>query len=178
MDVGGAPSRTRNFRLGPGQLPADVSASTTVALKATIWTLAGSYRAVANPESTLDLLAGARLLDLKVNQGWQLGGNIGPIPLPGRSGSAEVSVSDWDAIIGVKGRFVLGADRTWFVPYYLDVGTGESRLTWQILGGIGYAFNWGDVTATWRYLDYNNKAGKPIQDLNMNGPQIAFVFHW
>jgi hypothetical protein len=65
----------------------------------------------------------------------------------------------------------------WFVPYYLDVGTGESRLTWQILGGIGYAFNWGDVTATWRYLDYNNKAGKPIQDLNMNGPQIAFVFH-
>jgi hypothetical protein len=37
----------------------------------------------------------------------------------------------------VKGRFAL--DEHWFVPYYADLGTGESDLTWQIAGGIGCA---------------------------------------
>ena len=178
MNVGGAPTKTRDFILGGGPLPRDVTASGSVDLKATIWTLAGSYRAVANPNATLDVLAGARLLDLQETQTLTLTGNIGPIQLPSRSDSGEISISNWDAIIGVKGRFALGADRTWFVPYYVDVGTGESKLTWQALGGIGYSFKWGDVVATWRYLDYTNKSGKPVQDLNMNGPQIAFVFHW
>ena len=178
MNVGAAPSKTRDFSLGGGPLPADVTASTSIDLKATIWTLAGSYRAVADPGLTLDVLAGARLLDVKYSQGFQLTGNVGPIPLPGRSGNAAISVSDWDAIIGVKGRFAVSPDRTWFVPYYVDVGTGESKLTWQVLGGIGYSFSWGDVVATWRYLDYKNDSGKPLQNLNMSGPQIAFVFHW
>ena len=178
MNVGATPTSTRNFTLGSGPLPADVNASTTIDLKATIWTLGGSYRVLANPESTFDVLAGARLLDVDVNQGFQLTGNIGPIPLPGRSGSAAIRVSDWDAIIGVKGRAALSADRTWFAPYYVDVGTGETKLTWQIMGGVGYAFDWGDVVATWRYLEFKNDSGKPLQELNMNGPQISFVWHW
>jgi hypothetical protein len=178
MDVGAAPSRTRSFDLGPGVLPADVSASTTINLKATVWTLAGSYRVVADPAWTFDVLAGARLLDIKYNQDFQLNGNVGPIPIPGRSGNAGISVNDWDAIIGVKGRYALSDDRTWYLPYYVDVGTGASKVTWQILGGVGYAFNWGDIVATWRYLDFRNDSGKPLQNLNMNGPQISFVWHW
>jgi len=178
MDLGGASSKTRNFALGSESLPADISAKVTVDMKATIWTIAGSYRAVANPDAALDVFAGARLFDVKVNQDWQLAGNIGPIPLPDRSGRGKSSTSLWDAIIGVKGRFALGVDRTWFVPCYLDVGTGDSKLTWQMLGGIGYAFNWGDVTATWRYLDYKSGAGTGIVDENMSGPQIAYAFRW
>lgn len=178
MNVGNAPSKTLGFTSGGGPLPVDVTASTSIDLKATIWTLAGSYRVVANAEASLDVLAGARLLDLDMNQNWRLTGNIGPIPLPGRSGSGGISVSEWDAIIGVKGRVAVSADRVWFVPYYFDVGTGGTKLTWQAQGGVGYAFNWGDVVATWRYLDYNNKSGKPLQDLNTNGAQIAFVFRW
>jgi hypothetical protein len=46
------------------------------------------------------------------------------------------------------------------------------------LGGLGYSFNWGDVVATWRYLDYRNQSGKPIQNLNLSGPLLAFAFHW
>ena len=178
MDVGAAPSKTRSFQLGNGPLPADVTASTNIDMKATIWSLAGSYRFVADPNSTFDVLAGARLLDVKINQGYQLTGNVGPIPLPGRSGNGGISVSDWDAIIGVKGRYAVSADRAWYVPYYVDVGTGESKLTWQIMGGVGHAFSWGDVVATWRYLASKNDPGKPLQELNMNGPQISFVFHW
>jgi len=178
MDLGGAPSKTRNFTLGSGSLPADVSSKVTVDMKAMIWTFAGSYRALASPRSALDVFAGARLFDVKVNQDWRLTGDIGPIPLPDRSGRSATSTSLWDAIIGVKGRFALGVDPTWFVPCYLDVGTGDSELTWQILGGIGYAFNWGDVTATWRYLDYQSGASTGIVGENMSGPQIAYAFRW
>jgi hypothetical protein len=33
----------------------------------------------------------------------------------------------------------------WYLPYYADIGTGDSDLTWQLFGGIGYMFNWGDI---------------------------------
>jgi hypothetical protein len=179
LNVGAAPSKTHSFQLGPmGGLPVDVSASTTTNLKATVWTLAGSYRFVADPNWTLDGLAGARLLDIDINQSFELAGNVGPIPLPSRSGNAGFSVNDWNAIIGVKGRYALSADRTWYVPYYVDVGTGANKFTWQILGGVGYAFNWGDVVVTWRYLDFNNNSDKALQNLNLNGPQISLVWHW
>ena len=178
LNVGAAPAKTHGFNLGPGALPVDVTANTTFGLETTIWTLAGSYRAIANPDSTFDVFAGARLLDTKVKQSWQLTGNVGPISVPLRSGDGNVSVSDWNGIVGVKGRFALSGDRVWYVPYYLDVGTGDSKLTWQIQGGVGYAFNWGDIVATWRYLDFDGKSGKPIQNLYPNGPQVAFVFRW
>jgi hypothetical protein len=45
-----------------------------------------------------------------------------------------------------------------FVPYYLDVGTGDSKLTWQGIAGLGYAFSWAEVIGTWRYLDYRFSA--------------------
>ncbi len=61
------------------------------------------------------------------------------------------------------------------MPYYLDVGTGESDLTWQIMGGIGYSYQWGDIVATWRYLDWNNKPDKALQGLNLNGPLCSPV---
>ncbi len=178
MDVGNANAKTRDFTLGGVQLPAGVAASTSMDMKAVVWTLGGSYRAVASPDGTLDVLAGARLLDIKQNVNWQLTGNVGPIPLPGRAGSGEVRGSNWDAIIGVKGRLALGADGKFFVPYYLDVGTGESDLTWQIMGGIGYSYKWGDIVATWRYLDWNNKPDKALQGLNLNGPLLAVTFRW
>ena len=40
---------------------------------------------------------------------------------------------------------------------------GESELTWQAIGGIGYAFKWGQVVAAWRYLDYKFKSGSAIE---------------
>ena len=29
---------------------------------------------------------------------------------------------------------------TYNVPYYADLGAGDSDLTWQLFGGIGYRF--------------------------------------
>jgi hypothetical protein len=64
------------------------------------------------------------------------------------------------------------------VPYYLDVGTGESSLTWQALAGIGYSYQWGDLVAAWRHIDYDMKSGKKIENMSFNGPSISAVFRW
>jgi hypothetical protein len=89
-----------------------------------------------------------------------------------------VKETNWDAIVGAKGRVAFGANREWFIPYYADIGTGDSDLTWQLSAGLGYSYSWGDVIATWRYLDYNFKSKSKVQDLTMNGPLLGVAFHW
>jgi hypothetical protein len=32
--------------------------------------------------------------------------------------------------------------------------------------------------AMWRYLDYNFKSGKDLEDMNFNGPMFGVAFHW
>jgi hypothetical protein len=83
-----------------------------------------------------------------------------------------------DAIIGVKGRYVFGAGRKWSVPFYLDVGTGQSDQTTQAAIGLGYAFGWGELSAMYRYLDYSAKSGKILQDVNLSGPMIEPTWRW
>jgi hypothetical protein len=178
LNVGGNQSKTRDFTLGGVGLPATATADLNLDLQGLLWTLAGEYRVASSPEWTLDVLAGARLFDVKPKLSWSLYGDLGPIPVAGRSGGSEAKVSNWDGIVGLKGGFRFGASREWFVPVYADVGTGQSDLTWQIAGGVGYSFKWGDVIAMWRYLDYNFKSGEAINDLSMNGPMLGVTFRW
>jgi len=178
MDVNAGKVGSRSIGIGSIGLPADVSADVVFDLKGWVWALGGSYRTVSTPDYTLDLIGGARLLDIEQTLDWTLGGNVGSVPLPDRAGSRGARLQNWDAIVGVKGRYAFGEGRKWFVPYYLDVGTGESHLTWQAMGGLGYSFGWGDVVGVWRYLDYEMKSDKPIKDMNFNGPMISAVFRW
>lgn len=178
MDVGGSKSQTRDVTIGPIQLPDGVTSDLSLDVKGTVWTIAGNYRVMATPEATFDAFAGARLLSVKEQLGWNFSANVGPIVGPGREGSSEAKLTNWDAIVGVKGRVAFGDRRQWFVPYYVDVGTGDSDLTWQAIGGIGYAFGWGEVLAAWRYLDYKFKSGKKAEDLTFNGPAIGVAFRW
>jgi hypothetical protein len=178
VDLGNSKSATRDFTVGGTPLPADATANVDFDLKGTVWTLAGAYRAVADPGSPLDVFAGARMLDLGQTLGWQLSGNVGSIPLADRSGNQETNLKNWDAIIGVKGRFELGAYKKWFVPYYVDVGAGDSKSTWQAVTGLGYSFGWGDVVGAWRHLDYRMKSDTAVESLSFSGPGIAAVFRW
>jgi hypothetical protein len=93
--------------------------------------------------------------------------------LPGRSGTKKTSGSLWDGIVGVTGRYAFADDRKWFVPFYRDVGTGQTKLTWQAGAGVGYGFRWGDVVATWRHMEWNAKSGKSIEAMNLSGPMIG-----
>lgn len=178
LDVGGVKSQTSDFTIGNTRIPAGTTADLTVGIKSWVWTLAGEYRVVSDPAWSVDLLAGARMLYLKPTLGWSVNGDLGPVFTPGRSGSKSVSETLWDGIVGVKGRYVFGEDRAWFVPFYLDVGTGQTKFTWQATAGIGYSYRWGDVLAVWRYLDWNAKSGSSLSDLNMSGPMLGAVLHW
>jgi hypothetical protein len=178
LDVGGSKSDTRDLTIGRVELPAGVTANASLDIKGTVWTLAGNYRVLATPEASFDVFAGARLLSVKETLGWEFSANVGPVVGPGRQGNSEAKVDNWDGIIGAKGRLSFGAGREWFVPYYVDVGTGDSDLTWQGIAGIGYAFSWGEVIAAWRYLDYDFKSGKKLESLNFNGPAIGVAFRW
>lgn len=178
LDVSGSESKTRNVTIGDVALPATATADVSLGLKGVVWTLAGEYRVVSGPAWTLDVLAGARMFDVKPTLGWSIQGDLGSVSVPGRSGSNAQAATNWDAIVGIKGGYRFGANREWFVPVYLDVGTGESDLTWQGATGLGYSFTWGDLLAMWRYLDYDLKSGESISDLSFNGPMLGATFRW
>ncbi len=176
MKLGDSKSQTRDFLLGSQQVPADVSGKLDYELKSTVWTLAGEYRAIAEPGLELDTFLGARMVDVDQTVDLALSGNVGSIALADRSTSRRASLNHWDAIVGVKGRMSFGADRAWFVPYYADIGTGESDMTYQLMTGVGYAFKWGEIVAQWRYLDYD--FGDKVNSLYLNGPAVAVNFRW
>jgi hypothetical protein len=173
-DFGASKQGSRDFTVD--HQPVSVDANLQLDVKSWIWTLAGTYNLATTPDYTLDVLGGVRYLDLAQTLGWTLSTTIPQ--LPGRSGSADADITNWDAVVGIKGRAMLGADRKWFIPYYLDVGTGESKFTWQINAGVGYNFDWGSVIATWRYLDYEFKSGNTVESMNFNGPTIGLAFRW
>jgi len=177
LNLGASKQGSRAINIG-GALPVGVAADVDLDLKGWLWTLAGTYRAVARPDYSLDTFAGVRMLDIDQKTRWQLGGNIGAVPIADRAGNRQTSEQNWDAIVGVKGRLGLGDGGRWFAPYYLDVGTGESDFTVQAMAGVGYAFPWGDVIAAWRYIGYEMKSGHAIEKLNFSGPGVAAVFRW
>jgi hypothetical protein len=177
VDLGASKSGSRDFRVGRAGLPAGVSVDANLDIEAWAWTLAGMYTISDTPQNSTHLLFGARMLSVEQQFDWTFNGNIASLGLPGRSGSRGVDETNWDAIVGLKGSVALSADRRWVLPYYVDVGTGDSDLTWQAMAGIGYAFDWGTVTVAWRYLDYQFN-DSPIEEMNLNGGLVGLTFRW
>jgi hypothetical protein len=64
------------------------------------------------------------------------------------------------------------------VPYYFDIGAGQSQSTVQAAGGLGYAFKWGEISAMYRYLGYRTKEGRVLDDINFSGPLLAATWRW
>lgn len=160
---------------GPGgsvQFPAN--ANTRASLKGLVWQLAASYTVSRSSMATFEVLGGLRYARLDTSVDWQFAGPIGLLP---QSGSDSQTVDLWDAIIGVRGKVRLGAS-SWFVPYYLDVGTGSSTLTWQAYSGIGYSFKWGDLLLAYRQLYYDQTGDKLVQDMRFSGPALAATFRF
>jgi hypothetical protein len=178
VDLGNSTTLSRSFSLGGSALPAGASANVDYDLKGVLWTLGAAYRGISTPQYKFDLIAGLRLLDVQQTLRWQVTGNIGSIPLQDRAGAPESHLTNWDAVVGFKGRATFGEDRHWFVPYYLDIGAGESSFTGQAMAGVGYSFKWGDVFAAWRYIYYEMKANESIDWISFNGPGIAVAFRW
>jgi hypothetical protein len=181
MDLSDSVSGTQSFNLsGPGgivTLPAGVGVNTDAALRGGAWTLAGTYTAIEKPGFELLVIGGFRYLAFDTTVDWEATGNIGLLPPIARAGRATTQLEYWDAIAGMRGRVGLGESK-WFVPYYADVGAGNSELTWQASAGIGYSFGRGEVTALYRHVEYEFDSDHPVTALRFSGPSIAFSWRW
>jgi hypothetical protein len=175
-DVGDSVSASRDFSVTGVPVPAGVTGNFKLRARTTLLTLTASYRLVAEPAQDVHLVFGTRLDATRQRLDWRLSSSLtGSAAL---SGSSSLSKTDWDAIIGLSGRRRFGDGLRWFVPWYADAGTGDSRFTGQALIGIGRAYAWGDVLAAWRYIDYRYRAGSLVSRLSFNGPAIGVTWRF
>lgn len=168
--------------LGVGRNPISSTANIDVGstLKTTLWTLAGGYTVAAGSWGNVDVLAGFRYLGVEATTDYNLAltlvgprGNAGPTF--GGAGRLSGREDIWNGIVGVRGRINI-AESGFFVPYYLDLGTGNSNLTWQTFAGIGYQTGWAGVQLGWRYLSYDQGRNRLVQDMTLSGAYLAVNF--
>lgn len=141
-----------------------------VDLKVWIVTPIAGYRVIDKEKFTMDVFAGARYLHLKVGVD---ASNANPFGLPLLINRSD-STDNWDGIVGVRGDINL--TEKWHLPYYLDIGTGDSKYTWQGFAGVGYRINSFDIVAGYRYLDYDLDDNKVIDDMTVRGPLVGFRY--
>ena len=110
MDLSNSKANSQSLTVGGAGLPAGTSANLDYGLKGSVWTLAGTYRAVADRNTTLDVLAGARVLDIQTNLNWQLSGNVAGIALPDRA--ARVRPASRTGTRSSASRAASGSPRT------------------------------------------------------------------
>jgi hypothetical protein len=175
LDLGRHHTNIHDFTIGDVGIPANTNADISMNLKSWIVTAAGEYRVLRQGGSTLDVLAGLRYLSLNERLQWNFTGSIGSLPEAARSGDQQIGSTVVDGIVGVRGQ--LQGDNGWMMPFYLDVGTGGARFTWQGAIGLAYMFHWGEVGLLYRYLDFRFDSSK-FQDLAIAGPMVSATFRW
>jgi hypothetical protein len=159
---------------GPGGLvEIPLNSSTQTGVKGVVWELAASHVVSRSEAHTIELLGGVRYLGVETSVDWQFSAPISLLP---QSASLTQKTDLWDAIVGFRGRVHFGDH--WFVPYYLDAGTGDSELTWQAQAGLGYSFDWGDILLAYRHLSYDQSGDKLIQDAHLSGPGLGAIFRF
>jgi hypothetical protein len=181
LDMQNDGSEVKSVRFaGPGgevEVAVDADVGTSTTLTGLEWQLAGSYTLARGSSSSLEALAGVRYLTLEAGTAWQISGDVvgpGPGQSFDRSGDVSQRVELWNGIVGVRGALGLGG--RWSLPFYADVGAGGSTATWQAVAGVKYAFGWGDLHFAYRYLLYDMKADKLLQDVAFSGAGVGVRF--
>ena len=140
-----------------------------IELKGWIVNLMGGYALMQRERNVLNLAFGARYLGLDTDVNL----NVDSTPF-------QLSKSDgaWNGVVGLQGE--AGFAKHWYFNYLLDVGTGDSELTWQALAGLGYEFKNLDLKFGYRYLawefDDSDTFGKAFSKLDISGPYAGIKF--
>lgn len=168
---------------GPGasaQQPIDPSLvlGTKAELDGLAWMIAAGYRIEDTSSSTMDAFVGLRYFGVDTTARWTLSSDItapgGGILLPAEGGVSR-DTDLWDGIIGVRGQFDMTSEKL-SVPYYFDIGLGQSDLTWQAAAGLSWAFGWGELLVMYRHLDYDEGSSGLLKNFSFGGPLVGARF--
>lgn len=143
----------------------------SVNLSAWIVTPQVRYTVFETTEHRIDLLGGARYLDIESVT--KLDVRLPQLSISERRKGTD-SGSNWDGIVGIAGQMNL-KDK-WYLLGYLDVGTGDSDYTWQAQASVGYRFSKVHAVAGYRYLDYDLGSDEALSDLAVHGPYAGVRF--
>ena len=119
LDLGVDKTADLSIPIGPIQVP--VTSSVSLDLKGLVVHIAAGYSLYSEGSSKLELIGGARYLELDTDMFLELE-SLGP----GQSRAISDSLSAWDAIVGLNGHASLG--ERWYLPYYVDVGTDRKSV--------------------------------------------------
>ena len=164
--------------IGGENIGGTATLNTSWDFKGGLATLAGIYSLMHGPSGYTDLVFGGRYLWVKTNLDWDfsLNGNGGGVNIA-NSGHVASNTHSSNAIIGLRGRWQSG-NTGWYVPYYLDVGAGDSDVTSIIDAGVGYAFDWADLAFDWRWVHYDQGNDSMVQKFDLSGPSISLTWHF
>ena len=144
-------------------------------LKVTTWIggLYGGYTFARSGPASHQFIAGVRYLSLDADVSIDATGPQGA-PLNGRTFATSGDL--FDGVIGFQGSFDLGG--RWQLPYHVDIGTGDSQITYQAVAGAAYEFGWGNLSLGYRYLYYDQGDDGTIHELAIDGPMVAVGFRF
>jgi len=137
-------------------------------LTAKLYGFYGGYNLSETEKMSVDVIAGMRYFGLGLDVS-RSGGRI-------LNGTVSADLDNYDAVIGILGKYTI--DQHWYIPYQLDIGTGDSDLTWQANLSIAYRLSWGDIIGTYRYIHYEQDDALLLNDFDLYGPKIGVVFHF
>jgi hypothetical protein len=168
LDFAATATRRASSRSATAACPPAPRPTSTGSSKAPPGPSAGSTASSPARRSSLDALAGARWLDIKRSSDWSITGDLGPLPPASASGqrkdtrrcstaSSAARPGDASARAALVGAVLLRHRRRRF----------EAHLAGR--AGIRYAFDWGEVSALCRVLDYELKSGDPVEKLASAG---------
>lgn len=162
MDVSDTKRYEREFLGQP------VSGKVDVGLKTLVLNLVGGYNLVDTGKNIFDINAGARYLDVTVD---------GTLKANDKKRQNSYSDSGWDAVVGFKGRH--NYPDGYYLNYYVDVGGGASKLTWQATANFSYDYKKFTTVVGYRYLKWNLKNDAPaLDDLAIHGPYLGIKFRF
>ncbi|WP_127960106.1 hypothetical protein [Serratia microhaemolytica] len=139
------------------------------------YAVAGYYRAIEGI-TTLDALAGLRLNSVR----WNVDANLSSPLLPNSVSRKFADSERWvDPYMGV--RVTHHFDQQWSVVGYADLGGAAfgSSPTWQLLGGVNYAFTPGVIgKAGYRYISIDYEKDGFIYDVETSGFYLGVGIVW
>lgn len=165
----------RMTAVGGSRVGANLELDTRWDLEGGLVNLDGIRSLAHGSHGYIDLVFGVRYLKIHGDLNWDASatGNAGQAGLE-RSGHASGHAHFVDAIVGLKGAWTPFQRSRIFFPYYVDVGAGDSVTTYQIMAGVAYRFDWGNIALRYRELEYRRSGDKQfLQRARLSGPTVS-----